>query len=384
MRAKAGKVDEAWVKRWEQVFDLAAKSGLGVIPVFGVWADWNDGSNNEAWHAWERNRYNAKVGGPARSPAELFDDTTCRKQWLTWLETLVKRWRPRKEIVAWEIFSELDLLTGSTEERAAGFVKCASSIIRRADGESRPITVSLAGINEWPKVFSLDAVDVIQIHPYANHPRFRGNLDDMIIATVRVRRQRYQKPVLIGECGLDSRPPRKTLTVSKRAAIGIRHAIWAAAVSGSMNGRMLWWEDGYGRYEGADIISQYHDAAGPVNRFVEGVDYTGFRPVAVVAPPELRGAALGNKETILCWYRDVHCNAPSWSLRPVSGARITVPVGPIEKTLKATFYDTSTGKTASERTLQPVTGKLVLPLPDFEGSIALKLSSVQGILHNAP
>lgn len=69
--------------------------------------------------------------------------------------------------------------------------------------------------------------------------------------------------------------------------------------------------------------------------------------------------------------------APSWSLRPVSGVRISVPVGQIEKTWKATFYDTSTGKTASERMLQPMTGKLVLPLPDFEGSIAVKLSVVR-------
>ena len=78
---------------------------------------------------------------------------------------MVTRWQQRKEIVAWEIFSELDLLTGSTEPGAVEFVKAASTVIHQADNESRLITVSLAGINEWPKVFSLDAVDFIQIHP---------------------------------------------------------------------------------------------------------------------------------------------------------------------------------------------------------------------------
>lgn len=73
MKSKAGEVDEAWSKRWEQIFDMAAKNGMGVIPVFGV--------------------------------------TPCRKQWLAWLEAMVTRWRKRKEIIAWEVFSELDLLT---------------------------------------------------------------------------------------------------------------------------------------------------------------------------------------------------------------------------------------------------------------------------------
>ncbi len=175
MKSKAGEVDEAWAKRWEQIFDMAAKNGMGVIPVFGVWADWNDGSKNETWHSWNKNTYNVKLGGPAKSPKELFGDTPCRTQWLAWLEAMVTRWQQRKEIVAWEIFSELDLLTGSTEPLAVEFVKAASTVIHQADNKSRPITVSLAGINEWPKVFSLDAVDFIQIHPYTTNRRFGGS-----------------------------------------------------------------------------------------------------------------------------------------------------------------------------------------------------------------
>ena len=372
-KSKPGEVDEAWSKRWEQVFDMAAKNGLGVIPVFGVWAEWNDGSKNETWHTWDKSIFNAKNGGPAQSPRELFDDTPCRKQWLAWLEAMVKRWRGRKEIVAWEIFSELDLLTGSTEPRAAEFVQAASAVIRRADSESRPITVSLAGINEWPKVFSLDAVDFIQIHPYATNRRYGGNLCDMILATMHARLRRYKKPVLIGESGLDARPPRMTLTVSKRASIGIRQAIWAGAVSGAMNARMLWWEDGYGRYEGAaNIIAKYHAASAPVQRFVAGVDYTGFRRVAAKTSRQLRGAALGNRRIILCWFRDIRCGAPNWPMRVVSGSSVTLAIGQ-SADWEAQYYETATGKVIGERSLKSVDGQLAVPLPDFEGSIGIKL-----------
>jgi hypothetical protein len=373
MKSKAGEVDEAWTKRWEQIFDMAAKNGMGVIPVFGVWADWNDGSKNETWHSWHKNTYNVKLGGPAKSPKQLFGDTPCRKQWLAWLKAMVTRWQQRKEIVAWEIFSELDLLTGSTEPLAVEFVKAASTVIHQADNKSRPITVSLAGINEWPKVFSLDAVDFIQIHPYTTNRRFGGNLADMIIATTQARLRRYNKPVLIGESGLDSRPPRNTLSVSNRAGIGIRQALWAAAVSGAMNGRMLWWEDGYGRYEGADIIARYHAAAAPVQRFVADVDYLGCRRIATKASQDLRGAALGNERTIVCWFRDVQCGAPNWPMRVVTGARLTLSVAKKSK-WHAWFYQTSTGKVTSELTLRPVGGTLTVVLPDFEGSIAVKLT----------
>jgi hypothetical protein len=61
----------------------------------------------------------------------------------------------------------------------------------------------------------------------------------------------YQKPVMIGESGLsfelpDRNPP--TLTTADQADIGIKITIWAAIVSGAMNGRSLWWEDGVAIY----------------------------------------------------------------------------------------------------------------------------------------
>lgn len=40
----AGNADEDWTSRWERVFDRASENGLYVLPVFAVWADWNDGS----------------------------------------------------------------------------------------------------------------------------------------------------------------------------------------------------------------------------------------------------------------------------------------------------------------------------------------------------
>ena len=70
-----------------------------------------------------------------------------------------------------------------------------------------------------------------------------------------------------------------------RAEVGIRHAIWAAVVSGAMNGRALWWQDGYDQFEKVDLCRHYQQAAAPAALFVRGIDFTGFAPVPATCPP---------------------------------------------------------------------------------------------------
>lgn len=367
---KAGEIDAATLRLWEAVLDAAEKHGLAVLPVLAVWADWNDGSDNLPWHNWDKNPYNAERGGPAKQPRELFEDSPCRKLWLKRLETLVTRWSPRRAIVGWEIFSELDLVTGATEESAIEFAELAAAVIRAADPMKRPITASQAGVNEWPKLLTSKALDFIQIHPYAMGD-FGGRLDDLILSTVRSRLKTYGKPVLIGECGMNGFPPRDTLDVAPRAEIGIRHAIWASVVSGAMNGRALWWQDGYDQFENADLCRHYHDAAAPAAAFVRGVDYTGFAPVPCELPDALKGAVLGNDKTRLGWFRDARCEPPDWPMRPVSG--LTMSLDALDDSWQAEFFDPATGKSTAEGRLKTQAGRLRITLPEFKGSVAVRL-----------
>lgn len=160
------------------------------------------------------------------------------------------------------------------------------------------------------------------VHPYAAHP-FGGNLDELILNSVRERLQTCRKPVLIGECGLDWAPPRGTLDVASRAEVGIRHAIWASVVSGAMSGRMLWWQDGWDQFEKADVCRHYEQAAAPVAAFVKGIDFTDFAPVGCEAPG-LKGAVLGNDHRLIGWFRDARCVPLQWALREVSGQEVTL------------------------------------------------------------
>jgi len=153
--------------------------------------------------------FNRALGGPARQPGDFFQDTECRKFWLAWVGQLVKRWQALPNICAWEVFSELDMATGGNEDAALELVRKAAAVVRSSDPRRRPVIASLSGVLEWPKLFSSDALDIIQAHPYANgSPRLKNQLDELIFETVRGRLKTYGKPVMIGESGLDWRPAR--------------------------------------------------------------------------------------------------------------------------------------------------------------------------------
>jgi hypothetical protein len=367
---KAGEIDAGMLNAWDQILDDAETHGLAVLPVLGVWADWNDGSNKETWHRWDHNPFNVARGGPAKRPGELFDDTPCRTLWMKRLETFVRRWSHRRAIVGWEVFSELDLVTGATEERAVLFTEQAAAVVRAADPWKRPVTASQAGIDEWPKLLKSPALDFNEIHPYTDGA-FGGRLDDLIIATVRARLTKYGKPVLLGECGLSSAPPRGTLDVAARAEVSVRHAIWASVVSGAMNGRMLWWQDGYDQFENADLCRHYHQAAAPAAAFVVGVDFSGFAPVPCVLSDGLKGAAIGNDKVRLGWFRDVRCDPPDWPTRATSDQTVTMNAP--GDSWQVAFVDPATGKSTGASRLAVRDGRVRIVLPEFQGSIAVRL-----------
>jgi hypothetical protein len=371
----SGKVDEVWAKNWEVVFKKAESFGIYVMPTFSAWYDWNDG---QGYSTWKSNPLNEVNGGPARKSVELFvADSPTQKLWLNWMKTLIERWKDQKNIIAWEIFSEVNMSPGTTQTEAVDFVTSAASIIRDADSSHRPITASLADFGDWSGFYRSDAINFINIHPYP----VPGNLDTTIISEVRSMLEKYHKPVLIGESGLsfltpDRKPP--TLTTAPRADIGIKHAIWAAVVSGAMNGRALWWEDGVAIYFPAlnlPFIKKYTEAELPASKFVSGVDFTGFQPLTATTSSAVRGAVVGNEKLVLGWFRDAKCEPPDWKLQPViTKQTVAIIVPGTGANWRVNFYDTKTGLDIISSAVITRNGeKITLILPDFTDDIAFKI-----------
>ena len=367
---KPGEIDANMFYVWDQILDAAENHGLAVLPVLDVWSNWNNGSGGVPlqWTQWNKNPFN--LAGKAFTPNDLFNDTPCSSLWLQRLEKLVTHWSKRRAIIAWEIFSEVDLVTGATEDRAVKFIEHAAAIIRANDPWKRPITASQAGINDWPKLSQSNALDFIEIHPYASD-NFRGQLDSLILSTVRQRLSKYGKPVFIGESGLSASSPHSTLDVATRATIGIQNAIWASMVSGAMNGRMLWWQDGYDLFEQVDLCSHYEQVAAPIVEFVQTIDFKGFVPKTCILSDGLMGAMIGNSNSYVGWFRDVRCIPPNWPIHQIVGQTVNIHVS--GKRWKVEFFDPVTGQSIGESRFDSQAERIQINLPSFNGSIAIKL-----------
>lgn len=335
-----GGVDESWAAQWDAIFDKAEADGIYILPVFSGWFDWNAGSG---YSTWKSNPLNQADGGSVKSPAELFQKgSATQTMWLQWMQTLVQRWQGRKNILGWEVFSELNLASGATESSGIDFVNTAATLIRAADPTHRPVTASLADVGNWPNFYAKTSIDFINVHPYPPS----AQLDRTIVSEVRRDIATYHRPVLIGESGLNADSPEK---YPANAEIGVRHAIWAAVVSGAMNGRALYWEDSFGIYFsdlGIPWMEKYETEELPAVNFVSNVNFSGFGPLTSTSSSGVWGAAVGNDESVLGWYRDATSEPPDWPMKPVvSKQTVTITVPGTATNWRVDFYDTKTGTT---------------------------------------
>jgi hypothetical protein len=394
---KDGMVNEAWARHWDHFFDQAQAVGIYVMPVFAVWVDWNSGKPDVGDSYWKSNPFNQANGGPVHDPTELFlPDSTTQKMWLAWVKTLVERWQGRENIAAWEIFSEINLATGPaghtdsqgavSESLAEDFTNKAAAVIRAADSEKRPVTLSLAAGDqmpaEWVNFYKLGSLDFIQIHPYS------ASLDRELISEVQNREQ-YNRPIMIGESGLLG-----STAIAKNALIGVRHAIWAGIVSGAMNARALWSNDGYAFYTTSDrtlaleYLGLYAMLELPAVNFSQDIDFKGFKPLPISYQPgtQVWGGAVGSDSSVIGWFRDAGCEPPDWYLVPlISGQQVSLTIPGTAGEWKVDFYDTKTGTDLiSSVTAYRMGNNVTVNLPDFTEDIVFKMTAQPGTSSSIP
>ena len=211
-------------------------------------------------------------------------------------------------------------------------------------------------------------------------------MDRTIVSEVRNFLATYKRPVLIGESGLNAAAPDSAdgkITVADNARLGVQHAIWAAVVSGAMNGRALYWEDSFGIYFsnlGIPWMQKYETEELPAANFVNGVDFSGFQPLASTITSGVWGAAVGNEKMVLGWYRDAGSEPPDWTLQPVvSKQTVTITVPGKGTNWKVDFYNTRDGTTIlSSVTVSRTGSTITIPLPDFQDDIAFKMAAGMG------
>jgi hypothetical protein len=123
------------------------------------------------------------------------------------------------------------------------------------------------------------------------------------------------------------------------------------------------------------FIRKYANADLPASNFVQGVDFTDFRPLTSTSSSAVWGAAVGNEKMALGWYRDATSEPPDWNLKPkISKQTVIITVPGTALNWQVDFYNTKTGTDIISSAMVTRAGnKITIILPDYIDDIAFKL-----------
>lgn len=215
---------------------------------------------------WKDNPYNVARGGPCATPADFFRNPAAKAAYKKRLRYLIARYGADPAVGVWEFWNELDNQWGTfVPAEAVAWHQEMASYLRTNDQNRRVISTSLS-YRDWPELWQVPGIDLVQLHRYgALQPAFA-----FADQTVR-ERNRFGKPFLVGEFGVDWRGWSPQLDPQRR---GFSQALWGPLVGGVQGTAMPWWWMEAG---GAGLWARYRPMADLI-RSVPGFGRADWQP----------------------------------------------------------------------------------------------------------
>lgn len=174
---------------------------------------------------WPDNPLNADKGGPLKSPADFFTDATAKKETKKWLRYAVARWSSSPNLMAWELFNEVQLTDAASNghwKEIADWHAEMATYIRSIDPYKHLITTS----SEMGRPELWEAMDFYDAHRY-----------QPVKSEIVDRQNALQpKPLVIGEFG-----PVKPDQSTERSFV--RDSLWRNVLTNEASPGMYWYWD---------------------------------------------------------------------------------------------------------------------------------------------
>lgn len=220
-------------KKLDKIIEFAHKYGIYIQLVIN-----NHGQLSKEINAeWKDNPYNAKNGGPCKEPEDFFINQEARRLFKNRLRYIIARWGYSSNILAWELFNEVDLTNEYEEGKVGDWHQEMAGFIRGVDSFGHLITTSFARKVGY-QIWELPLIDFTQVHSYST------NLVEEIDYWVNDLAGKFNKPTFAAECGNDSQRG----TIERREdpeGIHLHNAIWSSLISKGAGTTMYWWWDTY-------------------------------------------------------------------------------------------------------------------------------------------
>jgi hypothetical protein len=229
---RLGRYRQDTAARIDLALDLAAQLGQYYMICMDTHQDFREGG-------WEANPYNARKGGPCKTPGDWFTNETAKAYYKKRLRYTVARWGYSPNVLCWEFGNEFEGWADSPQAIQLAWHGEMADYLRDLDPFGHLITTSFWS-NTGPEQFwALKNIDIVQTHCYTNDD---GNVAEAVRRYSLHQWQRFQKPHLFGEFGIRSH---STTADKDPQGWAIHNALWAGLTSFCAGGVMPWWHENY-------------------------------------------------------------------------------------------------------------------------------------------
>jgi hypothetical protein len=371
---------------WELDLTLAEAERRGIYLNLVVHNHGKFGSKNDK--EWEFNPFNIQNGGYLVLPDEYFTDPRALRAFRKLMRYMIARWGYSPHILAWELWSELNL-TGSSDDfyrrpEVVDWHRLMGRYIERTDPNRHLVSTHYSGDynTQNTEIVILPEMGLAPVDAY-HRQRDPLYIVEMIAATAQYN-NRFGKPVLITEFGGSSMAQdvwhlRDTLHA----------ALWSSTCIPVGATPLFWWWH---------VVEEenFYPMFAAVSRFMKDVDRRGpdFLPffAASAPPPGDPGAPLllndpagppgrlavrcmKNRERAIGWIYHVtqfECLDPAGDPTTTD---LALQLGDwLLGEYEVEFWNTETGEPVLRETRRlPAGGRFSLPVPAFSRDIAFKV-----------
>lgn len=368
-------LEHAW--EIDRLLDLAGKYGININFVLNNHGRLSAFSDRE----WNQNPYNKECGGWLDDPIDWFNDEAAQRNYEDQLRYLAARYGWSRNIYAWELWSELDLVGPRNggyhrDQRVVDWHRRVSDFIGRTDLNGHLVSTHTCSNHgtQNPELIKLPSMKSIAVDAYHNswNPL---EISRLAVATAKFA-EPYVKPALITEFG--GSPQAASL---EQLSIELHAALWTSAATQLAGTPMFWWWQVVEEYNLYPVYAAFA-------RYIAGEDRRD--PGLEMSESEIRAAADGipavkclmyaSSERAFGWiYIDSdkygRPGAPD-EKRIASGLKLVYGKGTDGGLYRIEFWDTYEGKPVSAQDIRISGGTAEAQIPEFKFDIAFKIHRI--------
>ena len=227
-------------RRFDSILALAEKYGIYVILCIDFHGIAPKGVGYFKEDRWLENPYNKLNGGPCMNEADLFTNADAKSYFQKKYKYIISRFGSSSNIAAWEFINEADLMAGTSRD-VNRWHEEMGEYIRSIDVHHRLISASSTRsyMEKLVDAFRSPALDFVMYHDY-NSLDIAPHFIDFFDAA----NDYYQKPVILGEFGIEFRSAERTMEYDPED-IGLHNGIWSGLFSETPVIPLSWWWDSY-------------------------------------------------------------------------------------------------------------------------------------------